>query len=164
MAKKKSTALVPIGRRESLIQRRNLSPEEITDAAVSTLDRALALRTPDALQVARMLAEINGRPISDRLLILPLPKDDHYGSIIIPEDSRQEQTCGVVVAVGPGRYENGVLVPCEVGLGNFVVFSKYAAREVKLGRITVLQIAEGDVTFAAGKVEQVVEAETQQSA
>lgn len=133
-----------------LAYREDLTPADLTDASIPTLDRAQVLRTPEAMEVSKAIAEIAGRPLGDRLLILPLPPDDRFGSIIIPDDSRADQTCGIVVAVGKGRYENGVLVKPEVSPGNYVVYSKYAARKVKIGRIEVHHVPETDISFAAG--------------
>lgn len=130
---------------------KKLTRADVTDASIPTIQRAMVLKTPEAMEVSRILAEIKGRPLGDRLLVLPLPKDDHFGRIIIPENAQEEQTCGVVVAAGPGRYENGILIACEVRPGNYVTFSKYAARNVRVGEITVMQISEADVSFAAGE-------------
>lgn len=135
----------------SLLLRRDLTREDLRDASVSELDRALLLRVPDAEVVAKALAEIAGRPLADRILVLPLPPDERYGQIYLPENAQGDQTCGIVVAVGRGAYRNGVLVAPEVTPGNFVMFSKYSSRTLKIGNIEVFQIVEADITFAAGK-------------
>lgn len=128
-----------------------LTQKDLVDASIPTLHRAMVLRSPEAEQVARALAEVGGRPVSDRILVLPLPPDERVGTIIIPETSRQDQSCGIVVSVGRGHYENGVLIAPEVVPGNFVVFAKYAGRELVVGEIKLMQIVEGDITFVAGK-------------
>ena len=133
-----------------IIPSKKLTQHDVSDASLPTLHRATVLRTPQALAVSKALASINGRPLGDRLLILPLPSDDHFGRIIIPENAKEDQTCGIVVSVGKGRYENGVLIPPEVLPGNYVVFSKYAARKVRVADIEVYQVAEADIAFAAG--------------
>ena len=128
-----------------------LSPEDVTDASISTLERATILRVPAALEVAHFLKNINGRPLGECVLVLPLPRNDRYGYIIIPEDAQEDQACGIVVGVGKGRYENGVLIPPDVSVGNYVAFSKYSAKSIDLAGVQVFQIAEGDITFAAGE-------------
>lgn len=127
-----------------------LTEADIDDASIPTLHRAMVLRTPRALEVARALHQINGRPLGDRLLILPLPRNERFGSIIIPDNAQEDQTCGIVVAVGKGRYENGTLVPPEIAPGSYVVFSKYSSRSVDVGGIELMQISEQDVVFVAG--------------
>lgn len=144
----KSLATIPESR---LAPMRELKQEDLVDRSIPTFHRAMVLRSPEAEKVALALAEISGRPMSDRILVLPLPADERVGTIIIPETSREEQCCGIVVSVGRGHYENGLLVAPEVEPGNFVVFSKYSGRELFVGDIKLVQIVEGDITFAAGK-------------
>lgn len=129
---------------------RPLTPEDMTDASLSTLERASILRRPQAEQVVLMLDEIGGRSLGEKLLVLLLPPDDSYGSIVIPETAREDHVCGIIVAVGKGHYENGVLVAPEVQRGNYVVFSKYAGREIKIGDHVVVSISEPDINFVVG--------------
>lgn len=130
---------------------RTFTPADVVDGSLNTLDRAKILISPAAVEVVKTLDAINGRPLGDKIFVLPVPQDERFGSIIIPENARDDQFCGIVVAVGRGRYENGVLIPPEVNVGNYVAFSKYAGREVKIGDKTVLQISECDIAFAVGK-------------
>lgn len=127
-----------------------LTENDLVDAALSTLERATVLRVPRAREVSEQLAEIQGRPLSDRILVLPLPPDERFGQVLIPDTAQQDQQCGIVVAVGRGRYENGVLIAPEVKAGNYVMFSKFAQRTLKIGDIEVFQITEADINFAAG--------------
>lgn len=76
-------------------------------------------------------------PLSDRVLVKPLSADNigakRASGIIIPETvdkERPEQ--GTVVAVGPGKREDGKLTPPAVKVGDTVVFSKYGFDEVKV--------------------------------
>lgn len=76
-------------------------------------------------------------PLADRVLLRPLSADETgtktLSGIIIPETidkERPEQ--GMVVAVGEGKYEDGVLVKPTVKVGDRVVFSKYGYDEVKV--------------------------------
>lgn len=139
-------------RMESTLQPgRTFTREDVVDGSLNTLDRARILVSPQAVEVVKILDEIQGRPLGDKVFVLPVPQDERFGSIIIPENTRDDQHCGIVVAVGRGRYENGVLIPPEVHVGNYVAFSKYAGREVKIGNKTVLQISECDIAFAVGK-------------
>jgi chaperonin GroES len=138
-----------------LVPQRELTPEQLSDASISTFERAIALRVPQAELVNQALASIDGRPLADRVLVLPLPKDDHFGSILIPDNAQEEHICGIVVSVGRGRYEHGTLVPMEVKPGNYVSFSKYSARKVQVATVELFQITEPDITFvASGKAAQ----------
>lgn len=56
-------------------------------------------------------------PLSDRVLLKPLSVDEYTtkraSGIIIPESVHKERPeQGKVIAVGPGRYDDGVLIPC----------------------------------------------------
>ncbi len=70
------------------------------------------------------------RPLGDRVIVKPLPKEETTKSgIILPEninkDSRQE---GEVVALGNGEK----LQKLNVKVGQKVVFSEYGGSEIKL--------------------------------
>lgn len=53
--------------------------------------------------------------------------------IIIPESADKEKPMqGEVVAVGPGKYEDGGHLPMQVKVGDTVLFSKYGYDEVKI--------------------------------
>lgn len=141
LAKVKTVALVP---------KRRLKSEDISDASIPALHRAQALRIPEAQHVAQVLRAMGGKPLGNRILVLPLPADDRYGSIYYPENAREDNVHGIVVAVGRGLYQNGKRIPCELKPGNYVTFSKYAARKVKIDQVELFQMVESDVTFAAG--------------
>jgi chaperonin GroES len=53
--------------------------------------------------------------------------------IIIPETADKEKPAtGTVVAVGPGKFEDGKLIPMNVKVGDRVLFSKYGYDEIKI--------------------------------
>ena len=67
-------------------------------------------------------------PLADRVVLKPLSADEYIvkrtSGIIIPETvdkERPEQ--GKVIAVGPGRYEDGKTIPVAVKPGDIVLFS-----------------------------------------
>ena len=75
------------------------------------------------------------RPLHDRVLVRPLTEEDKKTSfgLIIPETvSKEKPEQGIVMAVGRGKYDDGVLVPLTVKVGDKVMFSKYGYDEVKL--------------------------------
>jgi len=79
---------------------------------------------------------ISIQPLSDRVVVKPVDKDDLSKSpsgIIIPDTANKEKPeRGTVVAVGPGKYENGEYLPMTVKIGDNVLFSKYGYDEVKI--------------------------------
>lgn len=82
-------------------------------------------------------------PLRDRVIIQP--KDaatQTAGGIIIPDTYQERPKEGYVRAVGPGRYENGVLIPMNLSVGDVVIFSKYAGTEIKHDGIEYVMIPE----------------------
>ena len=47
------------------------------------------------------------------------------------EQPKEEPGKGIVVAVGPGKMENGQLTPLELQVGQKVVYKKYSGTEIK---------------------------------
>ncbi len=75
-------------------------------------------------------------PLGDRIVVKPSEKEGEKrlaSGIIIPETVDKERPAkGEVVAVGPGKYEEGKHVPMQVKVGDVVLFSKYGYDEVKI--------------------------------
>lgn len=88
------------------------------------------------------------RPLNDRLIVKPLPKEEVTKSGIILPDTidkeRPEQ--GEVVAVGPGKLTpEGQRLEMSVKVGDKVVFKKYSPDEVKVEDQEYLVISDGDI-------------------
>ena len=75
-------------------------------------------------------------PLGDRVVVRPSEKEGEKtlaSGIIIPETiDREKPAKGEVVAVGPGKYEDGARAPLQVCVGDTVLFSKYGYDEVKI--------------------------------
>ncbi len=91
-------------------------------------------------------------PLADRVVVQPASREEMSASgIIIPDTaSREKPEQGTVVAVGPGKYEDGTLVPMTVKVGNTVLFSKYGYDEVKIDGEDYLILAESGVLAVLG--------------
>ncbi|MBE3549958.1 MAG: Heat shock protein 60 family co-chaperone GroES [Brockia lithotrophica] len=86
------------------------------------------------------------KPLSDRVVVEPLEREERTaGGIVLPDTAKEKPQEGRVVAVGPGRYEDGKLVPMEVKVGDRVIFSKYAGTEVKVKDKEYLILREADI-------------------
>jgi chaperonin GroES len=57
----------------------------------------------------------------DRVLVERMPQVTHSGSIIIPETARKPAIWCKVIAVGPGRWEDGVFTKTAVKPGGVVL-------------------------------------------
>jgi chaperonin GroES len=89
----------------------------------------------------------NIRPLADRILVKRLEEDDEQkvGGIIIPDTAKEKPQEAEVVAVGPGRLENGDRVALELKKGDKVLIGKYSGTEVKLEGEEYLIMREEDV-------------------
>lgn len=85
-------------------------------------------------------------PLSDRVVVRPLEDTETMrGGLFIPDTAKEKPQQGEIIAVGPGRYEEGKRVPMEVKAGDRVLYGKYSGSEVTLDGETVLILRESDV-------------------
>lgn len=88
------------------------------------------------------------RPLGDRIIVLPLAKEEVTKSgIILPDTmSKERPEQGEVMEVGPGRLlENGTRVAMSVKVGDKILFKKYSPDEFKLDEKEYLVLSESDV-------------------
>ena len=76
----------------------------------------------------------NLEPLEDRVVVKALDEETQRTptGIIIPDTAKEKPQEGEVVAVGPGRYEDGKRIPVDVKVGDRVIYSKYGGTEVKV--------------------------------
>ena len=93
------------------------------------------------------MATPNIRPLADRILVRRLEEEDEQkvGGIIIPDTAKEKPQEAEVVAVGPGRLENGERIALELKEGDKVLIGKYSGTEVKLEGEEYLIMREEDV-------------------
>ena len=93
------------------------------------------------------MANINFRPLHDRVVVKRIESDEKSaGGIIIPDTAKEKPQEGEVVAVGPGaRDEQGKVNPLDVKQGDRVLFGKWSGTEVKLGGEDLLIMKESDI-------------------
>ena len=73
-----------------------------------------------------MAKNLSIQPVGDRVVVKPSSNEEVSASgIIIPDTVKKEKAeRGIVVAVGPGRFEKGQLVPMNVKKGDEVIFEQ----------------------------------------
>jgi chaperonin GroES len=93
------------------------------------------------------MAKINIKPLSDRVLVRRLEDNEEQkvGGIIIPDTAKEKPQEAEVVAVGPGRLEEGKHVALEVKNGDKVLIGKYSGTEVKIDGDDYLIMREDDI-------------------
>jgi len=86
------------------------------------------------------------KPLSDRILVRRLEEvETKRGGIIIPDTAKEKPQQGEVIAVGPGRFEDGKRVPLDVKKGDKVLMGKYSGSEVKIDGTDYIIIREEEV-------------------
>ena len=87
------------------------------------------------------------RPLQDRLIVKRIEEAEKRtaGGIIIPDTATEKPQEGTVVAVGPGRREEGKLLAPDVKKGDHVLFGKYSGSEIKIDGEEHLILREEDV-------------------
>ena len=85
-------------------------------------------------------------PLDDRIAVLPSEEDQTTVSgIVIPDTAKEKPQEGEVVAVGPGKFEDGQRTPMDVAVGDKVIYSKYGGTEVKYAGEEYLVLSARDV-------------------
>ena len=85
-------------------------------------------------------------PLGDRVIVKPGEGVERTPSgIVIPDTAKEKPQEGKILAVGPGRYEEGKLIPLDVKVGDTVIYSKYGGTEVKEGGKDLLILSERDI-------------------
>ena len=86
------------------------------------------------------------RPLHDRIIVKRVEEEARSkGGIIIPDTAKEKPQEGRVVAVGPGRTEDGKLIKPDVKKGDRILFAKYAGTEIKLDGEDHVIMREEDV-------------------
>ena len=86
------------------------------------------------------------RPLQDRVILKRVKEEEKTkGGIFIPDTAKEKPQEGKVVAVGPGKYEDGKLIPLGVKAGDKILFGKYSGSEIKLDGEEHLIMREDDI-------------------
>ena len=86
-------------------------------------------------------------PLADRLVLRPIVQEEVLSSgIVIPDTAKEKPNQGEIIAVGPGRRDDGgkVIAP-EVAIGDRVLYAKYTGQEIKVENEELIVLAEKDI-------------------
>ena len=93
-----------------------------------------------------MAKSFNLEPLEDRVVVKPSEEEETTASgLVIPDTAKERPQEGEVVAVGPGRFEDGERIPMDVKIGDTVIYSKYGGTEVKIEGDEYLILSARDV-------------------
>ena len=87
------------------------------------------------------------RPLQDRVIVKRVEEKEERsaGGIIIPDTAKERPQQGKIVAVGPGKREDGKVLALDVKVGDRVLFGKYSGTEIKLDGEEHLILREEDI-------------------
>ena len=86
------------------------------------------------------------RPLHDRVIVKRIQEEEKTkGGIIIPDTAKEKPQEGQVIAVGPGRRDNGKVTALDVKAGDRILFAKYSGTEIKLDGEEHLIMREEDI-------------------
>ena len=86
------------------------------------------------------------KPLADRVVVKLVEAEEKTKTGIFLTASAQEKPqVAEVVAVGPGAYEDGKLIPMDVKVGDKVITSKYSGTEVKMDGSEFTIVKQSDI-------------------
>lgn len=86
------------------------------------------------------------KPLGDRVVVRPQPAEEKTASgLFIPDTAKEKPQRGTVLAVGPGKVENGTKVDMTVSEGDIVLYGKYSGTEIAMNNEDVLIMRESDI-------------------
>lgn len=87
-------------------------------------------------------AKLSITPLHDRVIVLPAAAEEKTaGGIIIPDTAKEKPQRGTVVAAGPGKKDE----PVVVKVGDTVLYGKYAGTEIQIEGNDLLIMRESDI-------------------
>ena len=87
------------------------------------------------------------RPLGDRVVIRPTPREEMTKSgIVLPDTAKEKPQEGSIIAAGPGRLnDEGEREPMDVRAGDKVLFARYAGTELKIDDEDLLIVSQKDI-------------------
>lgn len=90
------------------------------------------------------MAQISGKPLAGKVLILPKPAEEKTASgIIIPDSAKEKPLQGEIVAVGAAKKDEEM----EVKVGDQVLYGKYSGTELNINGTDYLLMSQSDILF-----------------
>jgi chaperonin GroES len=85
---------------------------------------------------------VNIKPLADRVLVEPAAAEEKTAfGIIIPDTAKEKPQRGIVVAAGPGKKDE----PLMVTVGDTVLYGKYSGTELSYEGKDYLIMRESDI-------------------
>ena len=86
------------------------------------------------------------KPLQNRVVIKFVEAEEKTkGGIILTASAQEKPQVAEVIAIGPGKVEDGKIVPVSVKVGEKVIASKYAGTMVKFDGVEYTILSEDDI-------------------
>lgn len=86
------------------------------------------------------------KPLEDRVLLKMVEAEETTKSgIILSSGSQEKPQIAKVIAVGPGKIEDGKKIEMNIKVGDKVITSKYSGTEIKYEGEDYIIVKESDV-------------------
>ena len=85
---------------------------------------------------------LSATPLHDRVIVKPAPTEEKTaGGIIIPDTAKEKPQKGTIMAAGPGKKDEPVMVKP----GDNVLYGKYSGTEIQINGEDFLIMRESDI-------------------
>ena len=93
------------------------------------------------------------KPLGDRVVIQPTPREEMTKSgIVLPDTAKEKPQEGEILAIGPGAFDSdGKRVAMDVKVGQKVLYGKYSGTEFKLDDDELLIVSQKDILAIVGE-------------
>lgn len=86
------------------------------------------------------------KPLFDNVLIKPLEAEVKTSSgFILPDSVKEKPQMGEIIEVGPGKIDEGKLIPVFVKKGQKVMYKKWGGNEIKINGQELTLVEEKDI-------------------
>jgi chaperonin GroES len=108
---------------------------------------ATATATKKATGSTKASGSTKLRPLGDRCVIKPTPREEMTKSgIVLPDTAKEKPQEGTILAAGPGRIlDDGKREAMDVKEGQRVLYAKYAGTEFKIDGDELLIVSQKDI-------------------
>ena len=109
--------------------------------------RSSASRNGSGTATERASTSKTLRPLGDRVIVTPTPREEMTKSgIVLPDTVKEKPQEGTILAAGPGRLnDDGKREPMDVKVGDKVLYAKYAGTEFKIDDVEHLIVSQKDI-------------------
>jgi chaperonin GroES len=86
------------------------------------------------------------KPLGENVVVKQAEAEQKTKSgFIIPDSAQEKPQKGTVIAVGEGKFDDGVRVPIDVKVGDTVIYGKYAGTDVKIDEVEYKILKASDI-------------------